>query len=89
MKGRAAYTPDEIAARWGCSANTVRAMIRSGELPGFKLGGRLYRVPINAVEEREKCEPTGRSSTEESGVSSITTTWESAIDLRLARMTGR
>jgi excisionase family DNA binding protein len=27
------YTPDEMAARWGCAGETVRAMIRSGQLP--------------------------------------------------------
>jgi excisionase family DNA binding protein len=47
------FTPDQIAERWGVSANTVRALIKSGKLRGFRLG-RLFRVPAEAVEEFEK-----------------------------------
>jgi len=36
-------TPDEIAHRWGCSGETVRSLIRKGELPAFRVG-RMFRV---------------------------------------------
>lgn len=65
---RSAYTPDELAERWGCSGNHVRAMIRSNKLPAFRLG-KLYRVPISAVEEYEACASTASPSTEENGPS--------------------
>lgn len=59
---RFAYTPDELAERWGCSGNHIRAMIRKGTLPAFRLG-KLYRVPASVVEEYEACEnaPSPRS----------------------------
>jgi excisionase family DNA binding protein len=46
------YTPDELAARWGCSAETVRQQIKRGELRGFRVG-RMLRIPADAVEELE------------------------------------
>jgi excisionase family DNA binding protein len=46
------FTPDQVAERWGVSANTVRALIKAGKLRGFRLG--LFRVPAEAVEEFEK-----------------------------------
>jgi excisionase family DNA binding protein len=35
------YTPETLAERWGCSPAHIRAMIRRGELPHFRLGGKL------------------------------------------------
>lgn len=32
MDQRPPYTPEKLAERWSCSAETVRAMIRRGEL---------------------------------------------------------
>ncbi|WP_090737635.1 helix-turn-helix domain-containing protein [Paracoccus homiensis] len=46
------YTPDMLADRWGCSAETVRAMIRNGELPAFRVG-RMMRVTQQTVEDYE------------------------------------
>lgn len=32
------YTPDTLAARWGCSGETVRLLCASGKLPAFRVG---------------------------------------------------
>ncbi|WP_127045186.1 helix-turn-helix domain-containing protein [Pseudorhodobacter sp. E13] len=48
------YTPDTLAARWQCSAETVRNLIKQGKLEGFRLG-RMFRIPAQAVEEYEQC----------------------------------
>lgn len=37
-------TPDEVAERLALSPQTVGDMLRAGDLPGQKLGGRLWRV---------------------------------------------
>jgi excisionase family DNA binding protein len=50
------FTPETLAERWGCSANKVRQMVKSGELAGFRLG-KLIRVPAIEV-ERYECEET-------------------------------
>ncbi|RJL18226.1 helix-turn-helix domain-containing protein [Paracoccus siganidrum] len=46
------WTPDELAARWGCSGETVRSMIRTGQLPAFRVG-RMLRVTHKTVEDYE------------------------------------
>lgn len=38
------YTPGTLAKRWRCSANHVRNMIKCGDLPAFRSGGRLLRI---------------------------------------------
>ncbi|WP_420541473.1 helix-turn-helix domain-containing protein [Pseudooceanicola atlanticus] len=45
-------TPDQLAERWGCSGETVRAMIRNGELPAFRVGC-MYRIRPETVEAHE------------------------------------
>ncbi|WP_425440060.1 excisionase family DNA-binding protein [Rhodovulum kholense] len=42
-----------LAERWGCSGETVRAMIRDGRLPAFRVGGRLLRVSAQTVRDFE------------------------------------
>lgn len=42
-------TPDEIAERWACSGETVRSLIRRGELPAFRVG-RMFRVSAADLE---------------------------------------
>lgn len=51
---RRPYTPDQVAAIWGCSPNHVRNLIHRGELRAFRLGARLFRIPADAIEEFEK-----------------------------------
>lgn len=37
-------TPAMLARRWQCSERHVRNMIARGELPAFRLGGKLVRI---------------------------------------------
>lgn len=46
------YTPDTLAERWHCSAETIRQMCLRGELRHFRVG-RMLRIPADAVEEHE------------------------------------
>ncbi|WP_158515980.1 helix-turn-helix domain-containing protein [Pararhodobacter sp. CCB-MM2] len=46
------FTPEELAIRWQCSAETVRAMVRDGRLPAFR-AGRMMRIPVQTVEDFE------------------------------------
>lgn len=50
-------TAEMVAERWQCSAETVRQMVKRGELRGFRVG-RMIRVPVDAVEEME-CQQSG------------------------------
>ena len=43
-------TLEEAARRLGLPADDVEAMLRSGELPSFRLGGSLLRVQLKDVE---------------------------------------
>jgi len=56
------YTPDQLAAVWGCSSNHVRNLIHSGELRAFRLGKRLLRIPAEAVGEYEQCQMSQQNS---------------------------
>ena len=38
------FTPATLALRWHCSERHVRNMIDRGELPAFRLGGKLLRI---------------------------------------------
>lgn len=55
------YTPETLAERWQCSAETVRQLVHRGELPGFRVG-RMIRIARAAVEEYESCRQTSASS---------------------------
>ena len=45
-------TPQQAAARWQVTARSVRRWIDSGEVDGFKVGGR-YRIPKEEVKRVE------------------------------------
>lgn len=47
------FTPRSLADRWQCSERHVRNLIDSGELPAFRLGGKLIRIRRDAVTEFE------------------------------------
>jgi excisionase family DNA binding protein len=44
-------TPEQVAERLGLSVLTVRAWLRSGQLPGVKPGGRVWRVREHDLDE--------------------------------------
>lgn len=76
------FTPDQLAERWQCSAETVRQLARRGELPSFRVG-KMYRFPKSAVEEYEArlAEPLRRDPTP---------TWDvEAVTIKHARPRGR
>ncbi|RMF00181.1 MAG: DNA-binding protein [Alphaproteobacteria bacterium] len=76
------YTPKTLAKRWGCSVSHVYDLIHRGELDHFRLGAKLYRIPVDAV-ERFEC---GWQNTEANSAPSGTRTGD-AFAVRLARMT--
>lgn len=45
-------TPDMLAKRWQCSAETIRQMVYRQDLRAFRVG-RMIRIPWDAVEEVE------------------------------------
>lgn len=61
MDERRPFTPDQLAERWDCSAETIRQMVKRGDLYGFRIG-RLIRIPYAGVEAHEAgAPPEGRS----------------------------
>jgi excisionase family DNA binding protein len=48
-------TPDQVAEVWACSPSHVRNLIKTRKLRAFALG-RLLRIPVDAIEEYEKCQ---------------------------------
>src|ERR1700730_1734705 len=72
-----AYTPAALALRWQCSERHVRNLVAKGKLRAFRLGGKLLRIPVEAVEEMERCPAIALGSSTE-GSSSCSTSAESA-----------
>lgn len=58
---RRVLTPEDVAERWQCSPQQVRKLLGAGKLAGFRLGGKLWRVRIEDVEEFE-CVNTSSSA---------------------------
>jgi excisionase family DNA binding protein len=48
--GRRLCSIDDAAAELACSPRTVRRMIASGQLTGYRVGARLLRVDLNEIE---------------------------------------
>ncbi|TIN02677.1 MAG: helix-turn-helix domain-containing protein [Mesorhizobium sp.] len=48
-----AMTPKMVADLWFCSERHVRNLIAAGDLPSFKLGGKLLRIRGEDVEAYE------------------------------------
>ncbi|MEX2741062.1 helix-turn-helix domain-containing protein [Rhizobium mongolense] len=49
-----AFSPRSLADRWHCSERHVRNLINRGDLPYFKLGGKLIRIKWTDVDEYER-----------------------------------
>jgi len=51
--GNRLYTVAMLAERWGVSSTFVYSLVQSGALVAFRLGGKLWRVRVEAVEDYE------------------------------------
>lgn len=76
-----ALTPKMVAELWHVSERHVRNLIASGELPSFRVGGKLLRIRMADVEafecrgESQDCEDNSPShSTEAESVIAIRST---------------
>lgn len=69
----AVYDVPTLAERWACSIGTIRSLVASGELPSFKLGGKLVRIRADDVEKYE-CRNIASNDTAGSSPSSGTKT---------------
>lgn len=47
-------TPEDLADRWTIKKSTVYAMTRAGRLPTVRVGPRLYRYRLEAIEQYER-----------------------------------
>lgn len=56
MNSISILTVPALAQRWNVSDTFVYQLLNSGALPGFKLGGKLWRIKADAVEAYE-CRP--------------------------------
>ena len=83
-----ALRPIDVAERWQCSQAHVRALIKSGRLPAFKIGDKLLRIAPEALEEYEKCQITASSAIEASTPSNGAMIPD-ATDIRLGRIAAR
>jgi excisionase family DNA binding protein len=54
------YASLAVAANYagGCSVRTIRRMISSGEISGYKLGRHLIRVDLNEIDKLLRRIPT-------------------------------
>ena len=41
---------EDAAARWGVSVDTIRRLIRTGKIAGYRLNGRIIRVDLAEVD---------------------------------------
>ena len=55
---RSVYTPAMLAEAWCCSERHIRNLVAAGELRAFRLGGKLLRIPQDAVQEFIACQNT-------------------------------
>ncbi|WP_370182576.1 helix-turn-helix domain-containing protein [Alteriqipengyuania sp.] len=88
---RPPLSPIDLAERWGCSTTLIYDLLAAGTLRGFKLG-KLWRIPVAAVEEYESGSPAPVDALEskdtgEAGQRSNDTT-DAATKARIARLEG-
>lgn len=59
LKPQPKFVTQEIAAhRWSVSVDTIRRLIASGKVTGYRLNGRVIRVSLNEVDAAFKTIPT-------------------------------
>lgn len=85
---QAVFDVPSLAQHWGCGTDTIYALVRSGELQHFKLGGKLIRIRADAVEKYE-CRNNTQSSGSETVSPSSGGKTVNADDIRLERLIQR
>ena len=78
------WTPDMLAERWKCSGETIRQMVRCGQLAGFRVGNRI-RIKDAVVMEYENCHSTKSDASVEDTASSGTNQTEGGGDIVFMR----
>ncbi|WP_350339353.1 helix-turn-helix domain-containing protein [Falsirhodobacter xinxiangensis] len=56
-------SPSQVAGRWGCCANTVRTLIRTGKLKAFPVGSRRLGITRQSLHEYEETSHSGARAT--------------------------
>jgi hypothetical protein len=84
-----AFRPADLARRWQCSERHVRGLINTGALPSFRLGGKLLRVTIGAIERFEQCQTNTDLSGSEGNSLSFGTKADADFVTRLASTIAR
>lgn len=51
-------SPAEAAARWDVSTDTIRRLIASGQITGYRLNNRIIRVNVDEVDAAFRPIPT-------------------------------
>lgn len=74
-----------LADHWGCGTDTIYALVKSGELPHFKLGGKLIRIRSDEVDAFER---RGAASVDTPSLSARAKR-DDATDIRLERLVDR
>lgn len=53
---------EAAAERWDVSVDTIRRLISSGKITGYRLNGRIIRVDLDEVDAAFRPIPTTRSA---------------------------
>lgn len=81
----AVYSVASLAHHWECGQDTIYALIRSGDLQAFRLGGKLLRIRGDEV-ERYECRTTTASNDTVDSLLSSGMPMVDATDIRLERL---
>lgn len=57
-------TVQQLADRWACSRDAVYALLRTGRLPSFRVGGKLLRIKADVVRGWENGDDTLSANTD-------------------------
>ena len=63
------YTPAALAREWACSERHIRNLVAAGQLRAFRLGGKLLRIPEDAVQEFMLCQTTASDGSTDASAS--------------------
>lgn len=82
------YSVASLAEHWECGTDTIYSMIKSGDLPAFKVGGRLLRIRADEV-ERFECRTATASNDTAIDTRSFGMKADVDTDIRLERLIER